>query len=141
MDLKRIAKLIKIAQKQLDDLQLEKANLINQVNTLEKAEKDLIAEKERELKIISANLNLPIDNQPFYKKLKVHEARIKNDIQALQEEINIVDEKLIEAFKEQRKFEILKEQVIQKMNEVERAQETKLFDEMNIFKSAKETII
>ncbi|MBA8667531.1 flagellar FliJ family protein [Holosporaceae bacterium 'Namur'] len=141
MNIKQLLRVIKIYKKQINDLQLEKSSFINRLNSYEVLLKDIESQKKSEMDVIAQNINPTMEYAGFFKLLKIRSAEINEKINLVKQEISQVNDKIVDVFKEQRKYEILIDKFKLQELEKEKREELKLFDELNIFKrSPKDTL-
>ncbi|KIE04859.1 hypothetical protein NF27_FN00080 [Candidatus Jidaibacter acanthamoeba] len=138
MNIKQLLRVIKIYKKQIEDLQLEKSALINRLNSYEALLKDIESQRKNEMDVIAQSVNPTIEYTGFFKSLKLRTAEINEKINLVKQEISQVNNKIVDVFKEQRKYEILIDRFKLQELEKEKQEELKQFDELNIFKRSPE---
>ena len=134
MNIKQLLRVIKIYKKQIEDLQLEKSSLISRLNSYEVLLKDIEKQRKNEMDVIAQSVNPTIEYAGFFKSLKLRTAEINEKINLVKQEISQVNDKIVDVFKEQRKYEILIDKFKLQELEKEKQEELKQFDELNIFK-------
>ncbi len=134
MNVKQILRITKMYKKQIEDLQLEKTSLFNELTSLQGALETIKGRREEEMEFISQNPIMNLRYESFFASLKGRGIQINNSINSVKHSISLLDEKIIEAYKEQRKYEILIDKLKAKELEQKKKDELKLFDEISNLK-------
>ncbi|AIF80700.1 hypothetical protein I862_00675 [endosymbiont of Acanthamoeba sp. UWC8] len=88
--------------------------------------------------VIAQSGNPTIEYAGFFKSLKIRTTEINEKINLVKQEISQVNDKIVDIFKEQRKYEILIDRFKLQELKKEKQEELKQFDELNIFKRSPE---
>lgn len=125
--------LVKITKKEIDSLLLEKKDIQKKIedceNFLKELQKKILEEKQKHTSSEYAYFL-----EPFLKASVSQENQVKFLLEKLNAELDKIEEKIREAFAEQKRFEIIIKK--KKLEEVKKSQEkeTKFLDELNIIR-------
>lgn len=128
--MKGLATLIKLHRRTLDDLRRKMGSLESQKTQLQQASANLQKELELEMHQAKKQAELSGFFGGFAKRIQKRQGEIADEIRSLDKQMAKLNEEIIEAFAELKKFEIAQENAKRRAEEEERRKEVILMDEV-----------
>ncbi|NBX03016.1 MAG: hypothetical protein EBR02_02905 [Alphaproteobacteria bacterium] len=128
--MKGINTLIKLSKRELDGLRREMASLETQKAQLQEATQKLSEELLREQELASKQPEMGAFFGGFATRIKKRQEEIAAEIKKLDEKIRALNEKILVAFSELKKYEIAKENAEKRALEEQNRKETIMLDEI-----------
>ncbi len=130
--MKNLPILIKLRQRELDNLRRNMSVLEEELAQLQAEEKKLKAQLQYEKKIASQNPHIAMFYGNFAQGNKQQQQQLKNLQQELDQKIANIQDEISDAFGELKKFEITQENILQREEEYRQQQEQKELDDIGL---------
>ena len=128
--MKGINTLIKLSKRELDTLRRDMASLETQKAQLQEATKKLAEDLLREQELASKQPEMGAFFGGFAARIKKRQEEIAAEIKKLDEKVRVLNEKIMVAFGELKKYEVAKENAIKREEEKQKRIETIMLDEI-----------
>ena len=128
--MKGLATLIKLHKRTLDELRRKIVSLENQKSQLQQASANLQEELEHEMRQAKKQAELSGFFGGFATRIQKRQEEIAKEIRSLDQQMAKLNNEIVEAFAELKKFEIAQENAKRRADEEDRRKETITMDEI-----------
>jgi flagellar export protein FliJ len=132
---KLLEKLIKKSRAEIDDIRVEKVQLENKLETLQKALEKSKKELKKEQEIAAKDVHARHTYEHFYNVTTEKQHQFKTDINKTENKIEKAEQRLFDQFKTVKQYEILLNKYLDDQRIRFEKEENKLLDELGIFRN------